>query len=100
MGGAGSDVFRFAEIDSGIDRITDLGTGERVEFTGILAGYTSGHASEFMAVRDSGGDLMLTLDPDGAVGAADRSLKAWLGKFQALSRNPARRSSRTTSHSR
>jgi Ca2+-binding RTX toxin-like protein len=67
-GGSGNDIFRFAENDGSVDRITDLGTGDRVELAGILAGYSDAQASAFMAVRDSGAGLVLALDRDGPVG--------------------------------
>ena len=69
-GGAGADNFRFTQLDGSVDRITDLGTSDRAELQGIFSGYTSGQASAFMAVRDSGADLVLALDPNGAVGGA------------------------------
>ena len=67
-GGAGTDSFRFTHSDGSIDRITDLGTGDRAELHGILSGYTSAQASSFMAVRDSGADLILALDTNGTGG--------------------------------
>ena len=69
-GGAGTDNFRFTQSDGSIDRITDLGAGDRAELHGILSGYTSAQASSFMAVRDSGADLILALDANGTVGGA------------------------------
>ena len=69
-GGAGTDNFRFTQSDGSIDRITDLGAGDRAELHGILSGYTSAQASSFMAVRDSGADLILALDTNGTVGGA------------------------------
>ena len=66
--GSGSDVFRLAEMDGAVDRITDLGSGDRVELAGILTGYGAAQASAFISVRDSGTGLVLALDPDGPVG--------------------------------
>lgn len=79
-GGAGADLFEFAATGMTVT-ITDFGAGDRLDFTPLmpngLAGNPFGAAGYLKAVQ-SGADVHLLVDGDGAAGAQAPQLAAVL----------------------
>ncbi|HEX2825293.1 MAG TPA: FG-GAP-like repeat-containing protein [Burkholderiales bacterium] len=69
-GGSGADVFVFRSASEGVDTIVDFERGaghDQLRLEQVLVGYVSGLSSiaNFVELRESGGDTILAVDPDG-----------------------------------
>lgn len=67
-GRAGNDMFGFATIGDGVDRVIDYNTGDTLNITDILSGYTPGVSdiSEFVSLTRSGSTTTrFFIDTDG-----------------------------------
>ena len=70
-GGAGSDTFLYRSSDAGaVDTITDFDVGaggDVLSIGALLSGYVSdADASQFISLRESDGNTIVSIDSDGA----------------------------------
>src|SRR2546425_14763 len=69
-GGAGSDTFLYRSSDAGaVDTITDFDVGaggDVLNIGALLSGYTANDASQFISLRESDGNTIVSIDSDGA----------------------------------
>jgi len=77
-GGAGSDTFSFARKDVasgdthyGVDRITDFGAGDRLDFEELLKGMKYGDLSDVIQLTTTDEGTMISVDIKGYSGFAD-----------------------------
>lgn len=77
-GGAGADLYQFHAIGISLT-ITDLGAGDRLDFTALLPSDLTGNAfgpAGYLNAYQSGADVHLTIDRDGAAGSAHAPMMA------------------------
>jgi hypothetical protein len=69
-GGDGSDTFMYRASDGGaVDTITDFDAdlgGDVLALGALLDGYTDASSAEYIAMRESGGSTIVSVDRDGA----------------------------------
>jgi VCBS repeat-containing protein len=67
-GGGGNDTFVWRKGDANaVDTITDFGAGDVLDVSDLLAGsgINSGNVDDYLSVRESGGNTILSVDRDG-----------------------------------
>ncbi|MGK7943146.1 MAG: ExeM/NucH family extracellular endonuclease, partial [Microcystaceae cyanobacterium] len=74
-GGEGNDIFVYTSIVDAGDTITDFEVGsDKIDLVGVLNGLgfagVDPIAEGYVGFRSRGADTILTIDPDGAIGAA------------------------------
>lgn len=77
-GGAGADLYQFYAIGINLT-IADFGAGDRLDFTALLPNGLSGNAfgpAGYLNAYQSGADVHLTIDQDGAAGNAHSPMMA------------------------
>jgi Ca2+-binding RTX toxin-like protein len=71
-GGAGSDTFAFVNGDAAsVDTIADLQTGvggDLLDVSSLLIGYTGSNLGQWVGLRESGGNTIVSIDRDGTGG--------------------------------
>ncbi|WP_306395562.1 DUF4214 domain-containing protein [Telluria beijingensis] len=73
-GGAGADLFQFMATGLNVT-ITDFGAGDRIDLSALLPAGLVGNpfgAAGYLHAYQSGSDVHLTLDRDGAAGSGDQ----------------------------
>jgi Ca2+-binding RTX toxin-like protein len=75
-GGAGSDVFAYLNLGDGVDRILDYNAaeGDRLDLSALLDssfGAAGSRVEDFVQLTQSGSDIAVQVDADGAANGAD-----------------------------